>query len=57
MKLYYQTTFGCKQTSTLEDTVKIVNFFYYISPLCDLDTEHSEPIFQYDTSPHDNPPQ
>ena len=41
MMLYYQTTFACKQTSSLEDIVKIVKF----CPPCDLDIEDSEPIF------------
>ena len=43
MMLYYQIKFGCKLTSILEDTTEIV-IFDYISPCCDLDTEHSEPI-------------
>ena len=29
MMLYYQTKFGCKQTSSLEDTVQIVIFWLY----------------------------
>ena len=28
MMLYYQTKFGCKQTSSLEDIVEIVKFVY-----------------------------
>ena len=46
---------GCKCTSSLEDTVKIV-IFDYKSPCCDLDIEDSEPIFLRDTSPHDYTP-
>ena len=41
MMLYYQTKFGCKRTSSLEDTT----YFDYISFHCDLDIEHSEPFF------------
>ena len=54
MMLYYQTKFGSKQTSSLEDIVKIVTFF--LSPCCDLDIEDSEPVFVHDTLPHDNTP-
>ena len=53
MKLYYQTKFGCKSTSSLEDKVKS-SYFDYVSPHCDLDNEESEPIFLQDTSPHNN---
>ena len=45
MMMYYQIKFGCKQTSSLEDTTKIVTFDY-IRPCCDLDIEHSEPVFR-----------
>ena len=56
MMLYYDTKFGYKQTSSLEDTVKIVILWIYISPRCDIDTEDSEPIFPQDTLPRDNTP-
>ena len=49
--LYYQTKFGCKRTSSLEDIVKIV---ISLSPCCDLDIEVSEPTFPHDILPHDN---
>ena len=55
MMLYYQTKFGCKQTSSLQDILKR-SYFDYISPRCDLDIEGSEPVFPHDTSPHDNTP-
>ena len=54
--LYYQTKFGCTQTSSLEDIVKKQSYFDYISPCCDLDIEDSAPIFPRDTSPHENTP-
>ena len=50
--LYYQTKFDCKPTSSLEDTTETV-IFDYISLHCDLDTEHSEPIFLHDTLAYD----
>ena len=53
--LYYQTKFGCKLPSSLEDKTEIVifwlykpSYFHYISPHCDLDIEHSEQIFLQD---------
>ena len=52
MMLYYQTKFGCKQTSSLEDTTETV-IFDYISSRCDLDIEHSEQIFLHDTLAYD----
>ena len=55
MMLYYKTKFGCKQTSSLEDIVKIV-VFDHISPCGDLDIEDSEPIFPHDTLPDNNTP-
>ena len=48
MMLYYQTKFGCKLTRSLEDTTEIV-IFDHISLCCDLDSEHSEPIYLHDT--------
>ena len=33
MMMYYQTKFGCKQTSSLEDTRKIIIFWSYKSSL------------------------
>ena len=55
--LYYQTKFGCEQTSSLEDIVKIVIFWLY-KPRCDLDIEGNEPnFFAHETPPHDNTPQ
>ena len=55
MMLYYQTKFGCKQTSSLEDIVK-QSYFHHISSHYDLDIEDSEQIFLHDTLPHDNTP-
>ena len=52
LMLYYQTKFGCKRTSSLEDTTEIV-IFDHISPHCDLDIEHSEPIFLHGTLAYD----
>ena len=52
MMLYYQTQFGCKLTSSLENTTEIVNFDN-ISPRCDLNIEHNEPIFLHDTLAYD----
>ena len=52
MTLYYQTEFGCKWGSTLEDTTEKV-IVYYIGPCCDLDIEHSEPIFVHVTLAYD----
>ena len=46
MMQYYKTEFGCKWNSSLE-------YFAYLSPRCDLDTEDSEPTFSNVTSPHD----
>ena len=55
--LYYQTKFGCKRTSSLEDIVEIVKFDY-ISPHCDLDIDDREPVFFLsDNLPPDNTPQ
>ena len=51
MMLYYQTKFGCKQTSSLKE-IEIVNFDY-ISPCCDLDIQDSDLIFLHDTLAHD----
>ena len=48
--LHYQTKFGCKQTSSLENIVEI----YYISTCCDLDIEDNEPIFVHNTLPPNN---
>ena len=56
MMLYYYTKFGCKPTSSLEDTTEVVIFkiyFDYISPGSDLDIEHSEPIFLHNTLAYD----
>ena len=53
MMLYYQSKFGCKLTSSLEDTAEIIIIFGYISPHCDLNTEHSEPIFLHGTLAYD----
>ena len=39
MMQYYQTKFGFKWTSSLEDKVQ---FFAHLSPLCDLNIEDSE---------------
>ena len=47
MMLYYQTKFECKPTSSLEDTIEIV-IFDHKSPCCDLNNEHSEPLFLHD---------
>ena len=44
MMLYYQTKFGCKPTSNLDDTAEIIIFWLY-SPHCDLDIEHSKHFF------------
>ena len=52
MMPYYQTKFGCKPTSSLEDKQK-QSYFVYISPHCDLDIEHSEPIFLHETLGYD----
>ena len=46
------TKSGCKPTSSLEDTTETV-IFDYISLHCDLDIEHSEPIFLHDTLAYD----
>ena len=56
MTVYYQTKFGCKQTSSLEEIAKKQSYFDYVSPRCDLDIEDNEPIFLHDTSPYDNTP-
>ena len=64
MMLYYQTKFGCKSTSSVEDTTEIVIFWLYKSShnhtrfgilnfRCDLDIEHSNPIFPQDTPAYD----
>ena len=55
MMLFYQTMFGCKWTSSLEDIVEMV-IFAYLSPLCDLHIEDSEPSFEHDSPPCDNTP-
>ena len=55
MMLYYQIKFGCKSTSSIEDTTEIV-IFDSISSCFDLDIEHSEPIFLHDTLPYDTIP-
>ena len=47
MMLYYQTKFGCKQTSSLKE-IEIVNFDY-ISPCCDLDIQDSGPVILHDS--------
>ena len=56
--LYYQTKFGCKQTSSLEDTVEIVIYIVYKGPRCDLEIGDgdSEPVFLLDTLTHDGTP-
>ena len=51
--LLNQTKFSCKRTSSLEDRIRIV-FFFFLSPRCDRDIEDNEPIFPHDTSPRDN---
>ena len=46
-------------TNTHNDRIigsKIVIYFDYISPCCDLDAEDNKPIFPHDTLPHDNTP-
>ena len=48
MMLYYETKFGCKLTSSLEDTIEMVIFWLY-KPSRDLDIEYIEPIFLHDT--------
>ena len=52
MMLYYQTKFGCKRTSSLEDK-QILSYLDPISLCCDVDTEHSELIFLLDILAHD----
>ena len=52
MVLYYQNQVWLQTDSSLEDTTKIA-IFRYISPRCDLDIEHSEPIFLHDTLAYD----
>ena len=54
MIMYYQTKFGSKRISNLEDTVETVIFFYQMSTCCDLDLENSKLIFLHDTPPHDD---
>ena len=49
MMLCYQTKFGCKGTSSLED----IAYFDYINPCCDFHIEDSEPIFLHDTLAYD----
>ena len=46
--LHYQTKFGCKPTSSLEYTTETV-----ISPHCNHDIEHSDPILLQDTLAYD----
>ena len=52
MMLYYQTKFGCKPTSSLEDATEMIIFWLY-KPLFDFDFEHNEPIFLHDTLAYD----
>ena len=50
--MYNQTKFGCQGINSSEDTVER-GYFDNVGPHCDLDIEHSEPIFLHDTLAYD----